>query len=134
MLYMVEHSCFATMVCSACKSTRYCSRDHQRLHWKIHKTVCRPSEKSSASTASTLSEPPSWSPPVFPELSIEVADELGEEDGDHDDDSKDESKKPQIWEDAGKVISPDYFNLLSLLMFFVSQSLQAEKTKKQMRV
>ena len=86
------------MVCSACKTMRYCSRDHQRLHWKTHKPVCL---SGTASAAALVASSPSWKPPVFPELSIEVADEQGEEDGDHDEDNKENSKKPQIWEDAG---------------------------------
>lgn len=28
------------LVCSRCKSVRYCSRDCQRLHWKAHKNDC----------------------------------------------------------------------------------------------
>ncbi|KAL7411609.1 hypothetical protein BDY24DRAFT_395476 [Mrakia frigida] len=26
--------------CSRCLSIRYCSREHQKAHWKIHKTIC----------------------------------------------------------------------------------------------
>jgi len=27
--------------CSVCKSIRYCSKAHQKLHWKVHKLNCR---------------------------------------------------------------------------------------------
>lgn len=30
--------------CSRCKTTMYCSRECQRLHWKIHKITCKPPE------------------------------------------------------------------------------------------
>jgi len=31
--------------CSACKKVAYCSKEHQREHWKDHKKACKPSEK-----------------------------------------------------------------------------------------
>ena len=27
-------------LCSGCKSVRYCSKAHQKLHWNEHKLVC----------------------------------------------------------------------------------------------
>ncbi|KAJ8469516.1 hypothetical protein ONZ45_g16864 [Pleurotus djamor] len=30
-----------TLVCSNCKSARYCSAEHQLVHWKEHKKVCK---------------------------------------------------------------------------------------------
>ncbi|XP_075166937.1 SET and MYND domain containing, arthropod-specific, member 5 [Haematobia irritans] len=30
----------ATLTCSACKSVKYCGKDHQREHWKEHKVEC----------------------------------------------------------------------------------------------
>ncbi|CAH1164666.1 unnamed protein product [Phyllotreta striolata] len=30
--------------CSACKLASYCSKEHQKQHWKNHKTACRPFE------------------------------------------------------------------------------------------
>jgi len=33
--------CKATSSCSQCKIARYCSRQHQRLHWKSHKVTCQ---------------------------------------------------------------------------------------------
>ncbi|XP_037944727.1 SET domain-containing protein SmydA-8-like [Teleopsis dalmanni] len=32
----------AKLSCSACKSIKYCGAEHQRQHWKKHKTDCRP--------------------------------------------------------------------------------------------
>jgi len=33
-------SSFANFRCSGCAKVRYCSRDHQKQHWKLHKTDC----------------------------------------------------------------------------------------------
>ncbi len=30
------------MVCGRCRCVAYCSKEHQRLHWKTHKTHCKP--------------------------------------------------------------------------------------------
>ena len=34
----------AVQKCSACKRVRYCSREHQKQHWKEHKKICQPFE------------------------------------------------------------------------------------------
>ncbi|XP_052128934.1 SET domain-containing protein SmydA-8-like [Frankliniella occidentalis] len=34
----------APLKCSACKSVAYCAKEHQKQHWKTHKTACRPFE------------------------------------------------------------------------------------------
>lgn len=34
----------AQLKCSACQAVAYCSRDHQKQHWKSHKASCRPFE------------------------------------------------------------------------------------------
>jgi hypothetical protein len=36
--------------CTACKSVKYCSRECQRAHWKVHKPAC----KAAQAEASTL--------------------------------------------------------------------------------
>ncbi|XP_068915824.1 SET domain-containing protein SmydA-8-like [Tenebrio molitor] len=46
---MAENSCAecqkpADLKCSACKLVAYCSKDHQKKHWKTHKALCRPFE------------------------------------------------------------------------------------------
>ncbi|XP_058984762.1 SET domain-containing protein SmydA-8-like [Musca domestica] len=33
----------ATLTCSACKSVKYCGKDHQREHWQEHKVECESS-------------------------------------------------------------------------------------------
>ncbi|XP_014250343.1 protein msta-like [Cimex lectularius] len=32
------------LLCGACREVSYCSKEHQREHWKIHKTACHPYE------------------------------------------------------------------------------------------
>lgn len=34
----------AELKCSGCKLVTYCSKEHQKQHWKTHKTLCRPFE------------------------------------------------------------------------------------------
>ncbi|GMH54923.1 hypothetical protein TL16_g01782 [Triparma laevis f. inornata] len=29
-----------TKTCSRCKETQYCSREHQKEHWRFHKKIC----------------------------------------------------------------------------------------------
>ena len=43
----------ALLQCSQCKTTRYCSKECQRLHWKVHKPACltRKEQKISRSVA-----------------------------------------------------------------------------------
>lgn len=32
----------ADLKCSACKLVAYCCKEHQKQHWKTHKSLCRP--------------------------------------------------------------------------------------------
>ncbi|KAF0303343.1 SET domain-containing protein SmydA-8, isoform B [Amphibalanus amphitrite] len=32
----------SSLACAACRQVHYCSRPHQKEHWKMHKTSCRP--------------------------------------------------------------------------------------------
>ena len=46
----------APLKCSRCKEVRYCSKEHQKTHWKIHKKLCvPPGERISSKTT----------PPIF---------------------------------------------------------------------
>lgn len=63
--------------CSRCHSAFYCSKEHQKKHWKLHKIKCHPSlEKTPLNTDSgDSSDPPIWpissikhSDPVAPTL------------------------------------------------------------------
>ncbi|XP_034242322.1 SET domain-containing protein SmydA-8-like [Thrips palmi] len=38
----------APLKCSACQGSAYCSREHQKQHWKTHKVSCRPFEVRSS--------------------------------------------------------------------------------------
>ena len=31
----------ASLLCSGCRTVRYCSPDHQRTHWKKHQLDCK---------------------------------------------------------------------------------------------
>ena len=32
-------------LCTGCRSVNYCSKEHQRRHWQVHKLKCRPVKK-----------------------------------------------------------------------------------------
>lgn len=53
-IYICLHRCKATSSCSQCKVARYCSRQHQRLHWKSHKLKCL--QESSTATTGDLDD------------------------------------------------------------------------------
>jgi hypothetical protein len=38
------------MLCSCCKSVHYCSKDHQRENWPVHKLRCKSSEAARSAT------------------------------------------------------------------------------------
>ena len=40
----------AKLKCAACKSLGYCSREHQRSDWKVHKKVCQRIVKAEAAS------------------------------------------------------------------------------------
>ena len=53
-----HHTCpichqHATNRCSRCKSAWYCSVEHQRQHWKVHKPVCCDDDDHAAAAVST---------------------------------------------------------------------------------
>eukprot|EP00397_Hematodinium_sp_SG-2012_P029214 GEMP01030840.1.p1 GENE.GEMP01030840.1~~GEMP01030840.1.p1 ORF type:complete len:502 (+),score=79.56 GEMP01030840.1:130-1506(+) len=41
--------------CTACSATYYCSREHQKAHWKVHKSACQ-KKKTTTSCASPASD------------------------------------------------------------------------------
>ncbi|CAH1791759.1 unnamed protein product [Owenia fusiformis] len=47
------------MVCAGCHETWYCSREHQKKHWKEHKSVCSKAVKSTTSTECKQTTPES---------------------------------------------------------------------------
>lgn len=46
-----------TKTCSRCKKVSYCSKEHQREHWKVHKKVCGKAKKKSDTVFSQSDEP-----------------------------------------------------------------------------
>nr|XP_034964345.1 egl nine homolog 1 isoform X2 [Zootoca vivipara] len=43
--------------CGRCRSSFYCSKEHQRQDWKKHKLICRGSEPSAAAAAGGVAQP-----------------------------------------------------------------------------
>jgi hypothetical protein len=43
------------MRCSRCKDAYYCSKECQKAHWKVHKTLCKENHESSLSYSAVLS-------------------------------------------------------------------------------
>ncbi|XP_030011161.1 egl nine homolog 1 isoform X1 [Sphaeramia orbicularis] len=46
--------------CGRCRSSFYCSKEHQKQHWKKHKLICKEAERPPATTST---EPPPPPPP-----------------------------------------------------------------------
>jgi pre-rRNA-processing protein TSR4 len=89
--------CRAPHICSNCKSAHYCSREHQKSHWRLHKLTCGKSDSelpTAQSSASLLKDVPL----LFPEYDIEVSEEILR---DRKDDALDEAVlKANIWDNA----------------------------------
>ena len=82
--------CRAGNVCSGCKKVSYCSRSHQKLHWKYHKKACKGGDEDVDSSAAEY---------LFPEYEIVVEPE--EESAVPSESIKtSNSAETEIWEDA----------------------------------
>jgi pre-rRNA-processing protein TSR4 len=89
--------CRAPHQCSRCKLVSYCSKEHQKAHWKLHKKRCCSVEPDDASQEQSKDEKIAL-PLLFPEYEISVTAEVLV---DLTEDAKDESVlKAHVWEDA----------------------------------
>lgn len=87
------------MVCSQCKGVSYCSKVHQKEHWKCHKLTCCKGAAAADSAQLRQVEALVRDKALFPEYGIEVeAEVFGEEDQQE---LKAIMEKANIWEDAG---------------------------------
>ena len=48
----------APLKCSRCKEVRYCSKEHQKTHWKFHKKLCAPPGERISWPAAPTPAPP----------------------------------------------------------------------------
>lgn len=86
-------------MCSQCKGVSYCSKAHQKEHWKCHKLTCKGSTVPS-SAAAQQAEALVREKALFPEYCIEVEAEVFGEDDEQE--LKTIMEKANIWEDAGE--------------------------------
>ncbi|GMH51411.1 hypothetical protein TrST_g4607 [Triparma strigata] len=61
----------APLKCSRCKEVRYCSKEHQKSHWRLHKKLCAPPD-SRVSWPKTPAQAPASSP-LFASISAKAA-------------------------------------------------------------
>ena len=47
---------FADKLCGACKEISYCSADHQKLHWPIHRSECKDKNLQSQQAVNELEQ------------------------------------------------------------------------------
>eukprot|EP01032_Pedospumella_encystans_P021654 gene21654-24553_t len=89
--------CRGSLVCSQCKNVSYCSKAHQKDHWRCHKLSCKgPATVSSA--ALQQAEAQAREKALFPEYCIEVEPEVfGEQDQQE---LQRIMETANIWEDA----------------------------------
>ena len=98
MVSIFARRCRGSHVCSQCKCTHYCSRAHQKEHWKAHKLQCGGAPNTATAATSSTSSSTTSSPSLFPEYSIEVEAEVFEE-ADAEE-LKGIMERANIWEDA----------------------------------
>jgi len=103
--------CRSVHKCGKCKRAHYCNREHQKLHWKYHKTLCDPSV-----TPSGPEKGPSLADGVpghiFPGLCIEVeAEELEAEEVPLEADRETEAAEEEEEKEVGEALSSAAANL-----------------------
>lgn len=92
--------CRAGNMCSGCKQVSYCSRSHQKLHWKYHKKACQAVAASSSGTLTMNSNDlEAQQQCLFPEYEIIVESE-NETAAGEDKKLASKSSATEIWEDA----------------------------------
>lgn len=95
-------------MCGQCKITHYCSKAHQKEHWKCHKLLCSQGQGGGLSTTASAAleaqvraaEEQVLAKHLFPELSVAVEAEVFE--GQDEQEMKAIMEKANIWEDAGE--------------------------------
>ena len=55
-----------TKVCAGCSKVAYCSKEHQREHWKEHKLVCAQKVTAAPTSTCLCTTPPQRPPPLTP--------------------------------------------------------------------
>lgn len=95
--YSIPCSCRGGLTCSQCKRVNYCSKAHQKEHWKLHKLVCM-QEGATDYTAVKAMEEKVRARSLFPEYTLAVEDEVFE--GEDEEELKRVMQSANIWEDA----------------------------------
>ena len=62
----------ATKFCSKCKSVKYCSKECQRAHWKVHKKVCKEIAGAQSQVKKELLQPLKGISPSEPDIDMPV--------------------------------------------------------------
>lgn len=105
--FSVCYRCRGSLLCGQCKGAHYCSKAHQKEHWKCHKLLCsqtKPAERSTILEAQMrAAEEQVLSRHLFPELGLVVEAEVFE--GQDEAEMKSIMEKANIWEDAGDVLA-----------------------------
>lgn len=95
-------SCQGGLTCGQCKRATYCSKVHQKEHWKLHKLSCTkdsaPVKMPADSTAAKAIEEQVRARSLFPEYTLAVEDEVFEEEDEEE--LKRVMQTANIWEDA----------------------------------
>jgi hypothetical protein len=81
-------------MCGQCRQVFYCSKGHQKDHWKSHKHICNRSAVVDEKIERTVLEKA-----LFPEAAIVVEPEEFEEEDEEE--LKKYMEKANVWEDAG---------------------------------